>query len=173
MQPGTRTLIIASINPGNFATQDTKVLQRHKIHIAAIQETHIPVGQNYKLNGYRIITTSEIIKPGNKQGIAEGGVAVLIHEDIEQHIIHIRRINHRIVKITLRSEESNTPCNNTKLICATPRKTKTKQQEHWKEVHGTLRNVPTEQFAIWFADANRRIGKIGEEEEKPWRISGP
>ena len=47
---------------------------RNKIHIAAIQETHIPHGQNYLINGYRVITSDAIKDINNhKSGMSVGG----------------------------------------------------------------------------------------------------
>jgi len=97
------------------------MLKKRKIHIASIQETHIAHNQNYKLNGYRIIT-SKAEKQGTL-GIPTGGVAIMVHEDLEQHITHIHRLSHRIMKITLHSEDAHTHThNNTKHIRTTPRK---------------------------------------------------
>ena len=178
MDQGNRTLSIVSINPDNLTTTESKLtvthlLRKNKIHIAAIQETHIPHDQNYKLNGYRIITTKALINTGNKQGMAEGGVAILIHEDLEQHITHIHRINHRIMKITMHSEESHTPVTIINTYAPHQGKTKTEQQEHWKMVQQTLKTTPRKHLTIWCADANGQIGKITQEEEKPRRIFGP
>ena len=60
---GYRTLNILSLNPDNFISttrQDdiTHELQKQRIHLAAIQETHIPHDLSYKRNGYRGITTA-------------------------------------------------------------------------------------------------------------------
>jgi len=65
MDAGNRTLCIASLNPDTFINPEqritiTNMLLMQKIHIAAIQETHIPHDLNYTLNGYRIITSAAI-----------------------------------------------------------------------------------------------------------------
>jgi len=115
---GIRSLSIASINPDNFIlekaqTEITEMLLRNKIHIEAIQETHIPRDLNYKLNGYRIITTAEI--QGNKEhdhpnrGLSTAGVAILVHGELEHHIVNIKRADARIMKITLHIKQSHTP----------------------------------------------------------------
>jgi len=112
---GNCTLNIVSINPDALTTQEsrqrlTEELLRNKIHLAAIQETHIAHGQNYLHNGYRIITSAAIKNTSeNKPGMSEGGVAILIHENIAPHITHIHRISRRTVKITLQSKNSHTP----------------------------------------------------------------
>ena len=43
------------------------MLLRKKIYIAAIQATHIPKDLNYKLNGYRIITSAAIQETDHKE----------------------------------------------------------------------------------------------------------
>jgi len=113
MKKGYRSLSIASINPDTFAAKESQLqvvqmIQQRKIHIAAIQETHIPYDQNFKLSGYRIITSKAIQQNAGQQGIATGGVAILVHEELEQRKVQIHRIDHRILKITLHSPESHT-----------------------------------------------------------------
>ena len=97
---GLKTLPVLSLNPDRLlGTEKQKdllrELQKHKIHIAAIQETHIPYDQNYKLNGYRIITCKA--KEQEINGMAIGGVAILIREELEHHITHIHRVGRRIM----------------------------------------------------------------------------
>ena len=63
MEDGLRTLNTASLNPAS--TKEEKIqggiiksLARNKIHISAIQETHISQGRSYVLGNYRIITAA-------------------------------------------------------------------------------------------------------------------
>ena len=118
MQEGNRSISIVSINPDNFILQKTQLgitemLLKNKIHIAAIQETHIPRDLNYKINGYRIITTAATQE--NKEhdhpnrGLPTAGVAILVHEELEHHIVNLKRINERIMQLTLHSKHSHTP----------------------------------------------------------------
>ena len=63
MENGLRTPNVASLHPDPMkekATQQEiiKGLTRNKIHLAAIQETHITKDLSYTLGNYRIITTS-------------------------------------------------------------------------------------------------------------------
>lgn len=63
MTPGDRTLCVVSLNPDNCVVEEGKQtvaqsLQRNKIHISAIRETHVQYGKNYKMGGYRIIKTA-------------------------------------------------------------------------------------------------------------------
>ena len=136
MKEGNRSLSIASINPDNFAheitqTEITEMLLRKKIHIAAIQETHIPRDLNYKLNGYRIITSAAIRETNlsekhenTNRGLPNAGVAILIHEELEHHVVNIQRIDGRIIKVTLHSKKLTYPAHYSKHICATLRKNK-------------------------------------------------
>ena len=62
-QPGYKTLTIESISPDNLIADEgktklTRELQKRKIHIAGIQETHIPLGIEFARNGYSVITSS-------------------------------------------------------------------------------------------------------------------
>ena len=63
MKNGLRTMNIASLNPGSMKEEQMqreiiKNLMRNKIHIAAIQETHIAQDRDYLLDNNRIITAS-------------------------------------------------------------------------------------------------------------------
>jgi len=63
------------------------MIHYNKIHIAAIQETHIPNRYNYKFNGYRIITSgprrgNTYVNPKNR-GMFTTGVAIQIHDELE------------------------------------------------------------------------------------------
>jgi len=101
-----------------------------------------------------------------------GGLSLLIHEELEQHITHTENKppNHENHTSQRASAHAN---HNPKHICTTPRKTKTEQQEHWTEVQKTVQEIPTKHLTIWCADANGKIGKIRQGEEKPRRIFGP
>ena len=67
---------------------------------------HIQHNQNYILNGRRIITNKA--ETQETAGMHARGVAILIHEELEQHSAHMRRFNRGIMKIALRREESHT-----------------------------------------------------------------
>jgi len=113
---GYRTLNILSLNPDNFISTTRKddithELQKQHIHIAAIQETHIPHDLSYARNGYRVITTAER-KTNSKNintGMYQGGVAILVHEELQRHIKQIERIGRRILKITLTNKNATMP----------------------------------------------------------------
>ena len=68
---GLRTLSMESINPDSYINEDTRApithaLNRNKIHIAEIQETHAPYGSRYNRNGFRPITTEAEIEAKEK-----------------------------------------------------------------------------------------------------------
>ena len=100
-------------------------------------------------------------------------MAILIHETLEQHIVHVHRINHRIMKITLHSERSHTPLTIINTYAPHQGKTKVEQQEHWKRVKEIVANTPRKHLTLWRAGANGQMGKLREGEETPQRIIGP
>ena len=99
-----KTLPIISLNPDNFFSDEKQSdilheIQRRKIHISVIQETHIPHGLAYAKSGYGISTFSAITTQTGtsvQPGIYQGGVAILIHGELKQHIHHVGGIDHRI-----------------------------------------------------------------------------
>jgi len=106
------------MNPDHFIAsqvqQDiTQQLTKKKIHIAIIQETHIPRNLNYEKNGYRIITAAATPNPkktpeNDIPGKYIAGVAIAIHNEMAPHISMIQRIDHRILKVTLDHPETHT-----------------------------------------------------------------
>ena len=75
MENGLRAMNIASLNPDSTAEAQMqrdiiKDITRNKIHIAAIQETHITQDRDYLLDNYRIITaeSAKIAETGVVQG---------------------------------------------------------------------------------------------------------
>ena len=165
MKQGLRTLSIISTNPDNFIKIETgqnitQMLRRNQIHIAAIQETHIPHSLNYISDGYRVITTASTrIQNEQPLGLTTGGVAILIHNELEQHITHITRINNRIMHLTLQSQNSHRPKAILNTYASHSGKGKKEQKDHWRQVKETLEIIPTRHIIIWCADANGQIGK--------------
>jgi len=144
-EQGLRTLSIVSMNHDNFISEEarrniTQTLRRNKIHIAALQETHIPHSLNYISDGYGIITTSSTRQNLDiPQGLTTGEVAILVHKDLEQHITHIAKINNRIMHITLQSQKSHTPITILNTYAPHSGKSKTEQTEHWNQVGEVLK----------------------------------
>jgi len=61
-------------------------LPKHRIHIAAIQETHIPYDMEIARGSYVIITSAAIrTENNNKQplGMYQGGVEIIIRNDLK------------------------------------------------------------------------------------------
>ena len=178
MTPGNRTLSIITINPDHMTTKEardtiTEQMLRNNIHIAGVQETHIQYNQDYATNGYRTITTAATkISTGAQTGLPIGGVAIIVHEQIAKHIIHINRISHRIMTITLHSIDTHTPV--TIISPYAPHKgiPKIEQKEHWEQTQETIKNIPKKHIIIRCTDANGQIGKINTEETYPRRIIG-
>ena len=109
------TLNVACANPdcpkdGAAQMGRNKNLTDRKIHIAAIQETHIPYGQKYLINGYRIITLAAVkINHPEIPGISIVRVETSIRETLGRHITNIRRISSRTITVTLQSKLSHKP----------------------------------------------------------------
>ena len=64
MAKGLRTLNIASLNPDSIRGKEmqreiVKGPTKNKIHLEAIQETHITRDCNYMIDNYRVITEAE------------------------------------------------------------------------------------------------------------------
>jgi len=73
------------------------MIQNNKIHIDALQETHIMRNYNYQYNDYSIITSAALQETPKQidptKGIQTAGVAIRIHEELEHHITNIIRID--------------------------------------------------------------------------------
>jgi len=153
------------------------MLLRNNIRIASIQETHIPRDLNYKLNGYRIITTAAMQE--NKEhyrpnrGLSDAGVAIHVHEELEHHIVNIKRIDARIMQLALHSKQSHTPL--TILCTYAPHggKTKVSQNEQWGKVRQTLQETSNRHLLIWRSGANGQLGTQNTIEHGGCKIVGP
>ena len=66
---------------------------------------------SYVRNGYRVITTSarKTNSKNIKAGMYQGGVAILVHEELQHHIKQIERIGHMSLKVILTSKNANAP----------------------------------------------------------------
>ena len=92
-------------------------------------------------------------------------MAILVHEELEHHIVNIQRINARIIQVTLHSKNSHTPL--TILCTYAPHsgKTKIQQKEHWGEVENTIEAFPNRHMLIWCTDANGQPDRDKEAEK--------
>ena len=107
-----RALNIASINPDSTKEEQTqrdiiKNLARHRIHIAAIQETHITQARDYLLYNYRVVT--EASNKREETGLVQGGKAIMIHESMQQYITQIARRSSRVRRVTQGRKNSQMP----------------------------------------------------------------
>ena len=106
-------------------------LQRHKAHIAAIREKHIPNDLEFARNG----CIENLESANNAQmGMYDRGVAILLHADMKQHIQHIERIGHRITKLTIATQ--NSPIAMEIVVTYAPRKgyKQETRNRHWQQV---------------------------------------
>ena len=91
---GLIALNIASLTPGlmgesTMQKEIVKGLAENRIHIAAIQETHITQDRIYLLGNYKIITAAS--EKNETSGVVSGRTAIMIHESTQQHITRIRQ----------------------------------------------------------------------------------
>ena len=111
MENGTRTLNIASLNPDSMREKGTqqeivKGITENKIHISAIQETHITRACNYMMGNYRGITAAA---ENNETGIVDGGTSIMIHGSLQQNIAKIMGKSRRVIRVTLDRAKSKMP----------------------------------------------------------------
>ena len=116
-QTGVRALAIVSMNPDNLITTDrqkdiTREIKKRQVHIAEIQETQIPHDLDIIKEDYRIITSAA--RPNEERhakqyGMYQGGVAILIHEDMQHHVHQIVRIGNRIMQAALKTQTGAIP----------------------------------------------------------------
>ena len=88
----------------------------------------------------------------------QGGVAILIHTDMQQHIHQITRGDRRILKITLKSNRSSIPI--TIISSYAPHKGYKNETRNpqWAKLEQTIEDIPQIHLCIWGADANGQIG---------------
>lgn len=125
------------------------------------------------MDGYRIITKSSTgINFEQPQGLTTGGVAILIHNDLEQHITHIEQINNRTMHLTLQSNKTHTPITILNTYAPDNSKGRKEQKEHWQKVKEVLGRISKKHIIIWRTDANEQIGKIKQSEQDTPTIIG-
>jgi len=117
----------------------TQQLLKRKIHIATIQETHIPYNSSQKINEYRIINSAAIPNPKKTPehdipGKYIAGVAIAIHQEMERQISSIGRIDHRILKIALDHQKTQTPVTILKTYAPHSGYKPAEKTAHWEKV---------------------------------------
>jgi len=174
-----KTLTIVSLNPDNLININKQndilhELQKRKVHIAAIQDTHIPHGLDFARNGYRIITSEANPNDAKheKQGLYHGGVAIIIHTSTHQHIHQIARIDHRILKTELKSNKATSHI--TILTSYAPRKCYKHEirDQNRKALGQVLPRIPRKHLCIWCADANGQLGNRSKTAQEITKIVG-
>ena len=137
-ETGYRTLSIIPLNPDNCipnAREEDIIheLQKREIHISAIQETHIPRGISYILNVYRVIATEsrKTNSENIKDGMYQGGVVILIHENLQHRIKQIGRIGRRVLEIILRNKNGAAPVIFLATYAPLSGRTVDEKRKHW------------------------------------------
>jgi len=150
-------------------------LTRQKIHIATVQETHIPHSRPFKHQNYKIITTGALRTGTCKhtgKGLHHGGVATLIHQALEPYISTIKRIDPRIMTATLQHEDSITPITILITYAAQKGYTSRERKQHWGQVGNTIRRIEKSHIPIWSTDSNGQLGS-NNQDGKNKHIIGP
>lgn len=94
--------------------------------------------------------------------MSEGGVDIIIHQAIATHITHMRRIIHRTIKHTIRSNKSHTPVTIVNTYAPHKGERNPDQKEHWGEAQQSTQWTPGKHLIIWRADANGEIGELAK-----------
>ena len=68
-------------------------------------------------------------------------MAILIRNDLQQHITHITQINNRIMHLTLQSKKSHKPITILNTYAPGKSKGEKEQQEHWQKVKEILESI--------------------------------
>ena len=80
-------------------SKNSKSPYRNKIHLTAIQETHITRDCNYVVGNYRVITSAE--DKNKETGIATWGTAIImIRGSLQKNITQITRQSSRALRVT-------------------------------------------------------------------------
>jgi len=177
--PGLKTLNVITANPDTLARNNNLEnlitrMNREQIHVACIQETHLNRHIDKWIQNYRFINApAERDLEGRTNGGTPfvGGVAVLIEEQLAQHIQHVKWEGGRILSITIdaldREHKNRIPI--TIVTTYAPHsKYRTKERvEHWNRVNEWLSNIPQRHFVIWGADANGQLARTSLDQTNP------
>ena len=165
MANGLRTMNIASLNPdstkeGQMRRDISKNLTRNKLHVAAIQETHMTQDRDYLIGNYRVITASTTKR--EETGVAHGGTAIMIHASMEKYITQIARQSSRVGQVTTGRKNSKMPIDILTTYAPHTGHTEADRNQRWGEVKEIMNKTCKRHMVTWRADAN---GKIGRDEE--------
>jgi len=141
-------------------------------------KTHIPRNINIAKNGYKIYTSAATPHP--KQGTEKGtpgkhisGIAIAIHEELDQHVCMVNRINESIMTITLDREQTHTPIAIIATYAPHQGYNNHEKNKHWEQVGKMLQEIPRKHMKIWGADANGQLGRDTTRPEQYNKIIGP
>ena len=86
------------------------------------------------------------------------GAAIRLHENMQQHIHQVIRVDHRILKVIPKADKASIPI--TIITSYAPRKGYKHdiRYKHWQELDQTIAETPQNHLCIWRADASGQIG---------------
>ena len=169
MKHGLRTTNIASLNPDSTKEEQMqrdiiKDLTRNKIHIAAIQETHIDQDRDYLIDNYRIITAAAT--KSAETGAVQGGTAIMVHGGLQTYITQITRQRSRVLRVTLGRYESKIPIHIIPTYAPHNGHAAAERRQRWEEDKEILNKARKRHMVIWCADANGQLGRDKEDEKQ-------
>ena len=161
MENGIRAMNIACLNPDSTKEEQMQMyiiknLTRSKIHIAAIQETHITQDKDNILGNYRI--TNAASAKQEETGVVQGGAEIMINESTKQYITQITRQSSRILKVTIDNQHSNMHIQIISTYAPKNGHAEEDRRQHWGEVREIPNKTCKRHMTIWCADANGQLG---------------
>ena len=179
MNYGERTLQIASLNVDSLRTQDSIYstihnLNTNNIDIACIQETHNDRIDSFSILDYTIFFGGCITNYENNIKTFNGGVAFIVHNQTIPHIVHINRINGRLMEIQFKTGD-NIP-NISILNSYAPHMgyNSIEINKYWNDINNYLNIISTDLVKIWCADNNGQLSRNDTNQTNigPWAKGG-
>ena len=137
-------------------------LTRNKIHIEAIQATHIVKDRDCVVYNYRVIAPSATKR--KETGVVQGGTSVMIHESAHQYIAQIARKRRGVTRSTMGQKNSRMPIQILTTYAPQNGHTGEDRRQHCGDVREILDETCKLHMIIWRGGADGQIGRDREEE---------
>lgn len=142
--------ILSLFRPGALQTV-AAVLDKYKIHVAAIQEVRW-VGEDSTKSGKYTLLYS-----GRKDNRHEEGTGFMVHDSITPNIIDFAAINSRICRLRIKGTFQNIS-----LVCAyapTEDKEETIKDDFYDILETVCQDIPKNDIRIVLGDLNAKVGR--------------
>ena len=151
------------MNADNASNNETRALiieklERYKIDIACIQETHDTTNKNMNMGNYDIYRSSSSSK---EKVYKQAGVAIYVHKAYRDSTHNIIRHNDRCIQLTLEGDDFLRPMIITNTYAPHSGYSTEIREKYWKEVGEILKkNRKIKNTAnLWMANNNGGIGR--------------